>query len=218
MTSITKQVWEILDNDPTIQRDLARGIVNVSALAQYLKETHRIEGSIDSLVSGIRRYRTGSGAHDDYARIGRTLQDAVLSTKTGISMVRLHNTPSVYKYLTALMQHEDFIKNDVFRLFKTRHDVQVIVDRDSMAKAKSLFPASAVEETRTALVELDIRLTQKGWETPGVLSRITNELALQGINIVMVFSVYPTITLFLEQKDLLRAHEALVRISQKKER
>ena len=49
------------------------------------------------------------------------------------------------------------------------------------------------------------------------LSRIANELATQGINLVMIFSVYPSISLFIEEKDLVRAHEALVRISVRKE-
>jgi hypothetical protein len=215
MTSITKQVWEILDNDITIKKDLERGIINVSALSQYILDTYQIKGSLDSVISAIRRYKADETIQDDYARITKGLQEAVISTKTNISLITLRNTSNTYKYIGQLMAHEDFLKNDVFRLIKTRHEVQIVVDRDSQAKAKSFFPESAVEEIQKGLVELSITLTQKGWDTKGVLSRISNELATQGINIVLIFSVYPTISIFMDEKDLLRAHEALLRISAK---
>jgi aspartokinase len=217
MTSITKQVWEILDNDITIKKDLERGIINVSALAQYILETYAIKGSLDSVISAIRRYKADETIQDDYAKIAQALNEAVISTKTNISGITLRNTSNVYKYVGQLMSHEDFLKNDVFRLIKTRHEVQIVVDRDSFAKAKAFFPESAVEETRKGIVELSIQLTPQGWDTKGVLSRIANELATQGINIVMIFSVYPSISIFLDEKDLVRAHEAIVRISARKE-
>ena len=215
MTSITKQVWEILDNDITIKKDLERGIINVSALSQYLLDTYEIKGSLDSVISAIRRYKADETIQDDYAKISKSLQDAVISTKTNISLLTLRNTSNAYKYIGALMAHEDFLKNDIFRLIKARHEVQIVVDRDSMAKAKSFFPDSAVENTRRGMVEVSITLTQKGWDTKGILSRITNELATQGVNITIIFSVFPTISIFMEEKDLIRAHEALIRISTK---
>jgi len=215
MTSITKQVWEILDNDITIKKDLERGIINVSALSQYILDTYQIQGSLDSVISAIRRYKSDETIQDDYVKITKTLQDAVISTKTNISLITLKNVTNTYKYIGTIMSHEDFLRNDVFRLIKTRFDVQIVVDRDSLTKAKSFFPESAVEDIRKGLVELSIQLTQKGWDTKGVLSRITNELATQGINIVMIFSVFPTISIFLDEKDLVKAHEALIRISSK---
>lgn len=213
MVSITKQVWEILDNDITIRKDLERGIINVSALSQYLLDTYKIQGSLDSVISAIRRYKSDQNIQDDYAAIRQALEESVISTKTNISLLTLRNAPSTYKYIGQLMSHEDFLKNDVFRLLKTRTGVQIVVDRDSMAKAKSFFPESSVEDTEGSLVELSIRLTKDGWETKGVLSRIANELATQDVNIELIFSVYPNISIFLHEKDLVNAHQSLMRIS-----
>ncbi len=216
MTSITKQVWEILDNDITIKKDLERGIINVSALAQHIIDNYQIKGSLDSVISAVRRYKADETIQDDYAKIARALQEAVISTKTNISLLTLRNTSNTYKYVTNMMSNDDFLKNDVFRLIKARHEAQIVVDRDSLTKAKSFFPESSVEDTRKGLVEVSIQLTAQGWDTKGVLSRITNELATQGINIVMIFSVSPSVSIFLDEKDLVRAHEAIVRISTKK--
>ncbi len=213
MTSITKQIWEILDNDVTIKKDLERGIINVSALSQYLLDTYQIKGSLDSVISAIRRYKVDTQLQDDYARIAKALREAVVSTKTHISCISLKNSPTTYKYLGQLMSHEDFLKNDVFRLIKTRTGVQIVVDRDSMSKAKSFFPPTTMEETTEGLVELSIRLTENGWNTKGIISRIANELATQDVNIELLFTVYPQVSFFLAEKDLVKAHEALIRIS-----
>ena len=208
MTSITRQVWEIVDNDITIKKDLERGIINVSALAQYILDTYKIEGSLDSIISSIRRYKSDVKVQDDFARISKALRESVISTKTNISLITLKNTPTTYKYVAALMSNEDFLKNDVFRLIKTRHGAQIVVDRDSMEKTKGSFPETAVEETRGKLVELSIQLAEDGWKTPGVLSRITNELASQGINLLLVFSVFPSITIFMGEFPRLRLPSA----------
>lgn len=213
MASITKQVWEILDNDITIKKDLERGIINVSALSQYLLDTYKIKGSLDSVISAVRRYKSDVSIQDDYKRIRKALQEAVLSTKTNISLITFRNASSTYKYIGQLMAHDDFLKNDVFRLVKNRAGVEIVVDRDSMQKAKDFFPQSCVEEVKDGLVEISIKLTGEGWATKGVISRIANELATQDVNIELIFSVYPTISIFLSEKDLVRAHEALMRIS-----
>ncbi|MBR9700966.1 hypothetical protein GOV11_03825 [Candidatus Woesearchaeota archaeon] len=213
MVSITKQVWEILDNDITIKKDLERGIINVSALSQYILDTYQIKGSLDSVISAIRRYKADQTIQDDYARIKTALGDSIISTKTNISLLILKNTTNTYNYIGKLMGHEDFLKNDVFRLIKTRWGLKIVVDRDSMEKAKSFFPDSAVDKVNTGLVEVNIKLTEKGWATKGILSRIANELATQDINIEIVFSVYPNISIFLGEKDIVKAHEALMRIA-----
>jgi len=213
MVSITKQVWEILDNDITIKKDLERGIINVSALSQYILDKYQIKGSLDSIISAIRRYKADSSIQDDYAKIRTALEGGVISTKTNISLLALRNAATTYKYIGQVMSHDDFVKNDVFRLIKTRWGVKIVVDRDSMEKAKSFFPESSVEETQSGLVELNVRLTEDGWATKGVLSRITNELATQDINIEMIFSVYPNISIFIQEADLVKAHEALMRIA-----
>lgn len=215
MPSITKQVWEILDNDVTIKQDLERGIINVSALAEYLRITYGIDGSPDSVISAIRRYKGDVGVQNDYARIQAALSSAVVSTKTGLNLLTLRITPATAKYVSQIVQHEHFIKHDIFRLVKTRTGVQVVVDRDTVAAVKQVVPQTALDGHRSGLVEIAIRLTQDGWSTKGVLSRIANELSSQGINIEMVFSVYPTISIFLDEKDLVRSHEAIMRISGK---
>jgi hypothetical protein len=195
-------VWEILDNDVAIKKDLERGIINVSALSEYILETYKIQGSLDSVISSVRRYKVNDAMKDDYAKITAALKEGVISTKTNISLVTLGNTGVAYKYIGQIMANEDFLKNDVFRLIKTRHEVQIVVDRDSMARAKDFFPESAVEEIRKNLVEISVHFTKKWWDTKGIMSRITNELASQGVNIIMIFSVYPTTSIFVEEKDL----------------
>lgn len=213
MASITRQVWEILDNDITIRKDLERGIINVSALSQYLLDTYDINGSLDSVISAVRRYRADETIQDDYKRIRKTLNEAVISTKTSVSLITLKNTSNTYKYVSRIVQDDDFLRNDVFRLLKRRHDVQIVVDRDSMERAEGYFPKSAEENVQHGLVEISLTLTKDGWKTKGVLSRIANELATQGINIELTFSLYPTISIFIREKDLVKAHEALMRIS-----
>ena len=56
MTNLTHEVWNYLDSEPSIKKELSRGIVNIMALAKYIIDTKNLEKSPDAVISAIRRY------------------------------------------------------------------------------------------------------------------------------------------------------------------
>lgn len=56
MTSIRKKVEDFINRDPAIRKDLARDVINVRALARYLRDRIEGEASLDAIISAIRRY------------------------------------------------------------------------------------------------------------------------------------------------------------------
>jgi aspartokinase len=49
-------------------------------------------------------------------------------------------------------------------------------------------------------------------KTSGVAGIITNELALNGINIMEIISCVPELLFFVDEKDILKAHQVLHRL------
>jgi aspartokinase len=213
MTSITKRVWHIIDEDPSIRKDLARGVINVSGLAVYLKQEFTLEGSLDSIISAVRRYRADESVNEEYSAVLKALSDAVISTKTRITLLRLKNSASLYKYLSDLMKDPEFYRSEIFRLIKGRNETLCIIDQESLRRVKNFFPEANIVATETGLAELSLTLTKAGWQAKGLLARLTNEIANYGVNISVSITAEPRISIFVAEQDLTRAHEAALSLS-----
>jgi len=213
MTSITKRVWQIIDEDPSIRKDLSRDIVNVSGLAVYLQKRHGIAGSLDSVISAIRRYRASPDVREQHTSVEKSFGEMVVGTKTKITAIRLKNSANLYKYLSELMKDDEFYRNEIFRLIKSREETLVMIDAESLSRAKSFFPEANIISTEKGLAELSLTLTKQGWRSSGILARVANEIANYGVTIVAVVSVEPRISLFVAEKDLARAHEAVLSLT-----
>lgn len=215
MTSITKQVWRIIDEDPSIRKDLARGIINVSGLAAFLKQQYGMAGSLDSVISAIRRYHADEDVQNEFQTVRETLRDCVVSTKTRITTIQLRNSTNLYKYLSELMRDPEFYKSEVFRMLKSRNDTIVMIDDESLRRAKTFFPEGNIVTVDAGLALLNISLTERGWNCKGIIARLTNEIANYGVSIVYIISAFPNISIFMAEKDLTLAHEAVLSLTSK---
>jgi hypothetical protein len=214
--SITKRVWSLIDEDPSFRKDLARGVINVSGLAEYLRKAYKLDGSLDAVVSAIRRYeRSGEVVNLD-AAVRKALTDAVVSTKNRVSAVRLKNSSNLYKHLAEVMKDPEFYKSEIFRLIKSRNETLVMIDSESLSRAKDLFPDANVASVTPGLAELTLSLTTSGWAAKGVMARLANEIANYGVNIIAVISAEPRISLFVKEEDLAKAHEAVLSLTRTK--
>jgi aspartokinase len=141
-----------------------------------------------------------------------------MSTKTGITIIGLTKTPAIIKQFLRFVDQlarEPAARNRILHVVTTQHECLVLMDRDTLAKAYHSLPTKAIQEIQENLVEIRMQFTREGWQTPGVLHTLTEELTLHKINIIAIYSAYPTITIVVEQKDFLKAHEALLRAATK---
>ena len=79
MTNITREVQRFLDHDLSAKRDLARGLINTRALAVYLKKHLGSEGSIDAIISAIRRYESGEKEEERFSKARALIKNAKIS-------------------------------------------------------------------------------------------------------------------------------------------
>ncbi len=213
MTSITKRVWQLLDEDPSLQKDLARGVINVSGLAAYLRKHANLPGTPDSIISAIRRYKADGEVALQNEQVRRAFKEAIVSTKTRITSILLSNSSNLYKVLAALMKDPNFYKSELFRLIKSRDETLLMVDSESVADVQRAFPEGNIVDVQHGLAELSIILTPDGWRSKGVLARLSNEVANYGVNILALITAEPRVSLFVREEELMKAHEAVLSLT-----
>jgi aspartokinase len=214
MTNIVHEVWKILDNDPSIRREMNRGLINTSALARYIINEKKVDATLDAVISAIRRYKLDS--HDDvfdtaYKLLGQTVN---LSTKSNLAEISLIKDDEVQQFLPKLFSIIKYIRGDVLRVTQANESIRLLIDEKNMEDVTALFPKNKIITTEMNLAEINIYIHPKMQTTPGILAAIANELATNGINVVEFMTCPPEMLCVVKKGDLVRASNVLYQLCQ----
>ena len=212
MTNTTRDVQRLLDHDVAIRRNLHRGLINKRALAQYIQKTLRLGGSLDAIISSIRRYETDLKEENRFEKAGEIVRNATISTRTGVAIIAMPKEPTVQELLPKLFNVIHYARGEALRVIQAEETVKVIVDEKNVSKVADIFTGSKVSKIEHNLAELNMKLAPVSAKVPGVLAMLDTELANNNINIVETISCVPEVLWFIDQKDLLKAHQAFLEL------
>ena len=204
MESINRQVWEALQTDPAIMRDLQRKLANTRALAKYLIQKYELKVSLDAVISSIRRFPLD--AYQEEEKILRHIfQDSVVSTKNNIACITIDLSPN--QVFTKLCT----INLPMFRVTTGTDEVKILVEDRHADNIAKMFKGCQVKH---GLSEISITAAEKAIKTKGVLARIAQEMALANINIHEMCMCAPQFLIYVSQKDIVKAHERIITLTQ----
>ena len=214
MTNLVIEVWGILDDSPYVRRAMSHGLINTRALARYIIRERKIDATIDAVISAIRRYELG--------RCDRIFEDAhrmmaqiiAISTKSPLADISLIKDIEIQKLLPQLFSVIHYNQGAVLRVIQTDESIKILVDEKNREEVKTLFPESKIIRIDRNLAEINIHQHPDAKNTPGTLAIMSNELAINGINILEAMSCISELLWFVEEKDLLRAYNILNRFWQ----
>jgi aspartokinase len=212
MTIIKTDVWEFLDKNPNITLMLKKGFINTRALANHILLNRKINGTIDSVISAIRRYNLDN--LEDYLEQAKnkiTLAKSI-STRSNISNIILIKDSEIQETLSQLFNIINYSKGDILRLIQGDGFIEILVDTKNINSIKRLFQENKIIEMNNDLAEISIHLTQELSKTPGIIAIISNELALNKINVVEILACYLEYTWFIKQEDIITAYQVIYRL------
>lgn len=212
MTNIVHEVWKILDNNPSIRREMNRDLINISALARYIINEKKIEATLDAVISAIRRYKLE--LHEDvfdnaYRMLSKTVN---ISTKSSLAEISLIKDDEVQEILPRLFSIIKYIYGDILRVSQANESIRLLIDEKNMDKVIDLFPKNKIISKEKGLAEINIYIHPKMQTTPGILAAIANELAINDINIVEFMTCPPEMICVVKKDDLIRASNVLYQL------
>ncbi|MDP2908822.1 MAG: hypothetical protein Q8N77_03365 [Nanoarchaeota archaeon] len=212
MTNITQGVWNIISQDPSLQKNLQKNLINIRALSKYMINKHSLKASLDSVISAIRRYPTSKNFKENISGVREIFLDADVATKNNLACLTLRNQSDIQKYLAEVTKITDFEKRETLRMIKGKNNLKIITDMNNVQKIKSLFPEGVVE-VKENLSEIRVLTPDvRADKTKGVAAKLSNELLTNEININEIIFCVPEIIIYVEQKDLLKAHETIIQL------
>lgn len=205
MSNITHEVWKILDNSPSIRRDMNLGLINTSALARYIIKEKKLSASLDAVHIALRRYKIDK--HEEiFNKALRTFNQTInISTKSNLAEVSLIKDTDVQNILPKLFNFIHYVQGDVLRVTQANKSIRLLIDDKNLEQVISLFPQDKILSQEKNLAEINIHIHPKMQQTPGILAILTNELALNHINIVEFITCPPEMLCIIKKGDLVKA-------------
>lgn len=208
--SINQQVWLILQKDLAIQKDLARGLINVRALAKHISDTYNITAGIDAVISAIRRFEGQNQFERDEKELQVIFHHGIVSTKNNMCCITLNLT---FKKVAQRLGQSGHIPD--CKVVTGDHAVKLIVDNPDSSYVKGLFSDDETQKIDKDLSEIAVVVSPQAVKTKGVMARIANEIALANINIIELLVCPPEFRIYVKEKDIVRAHESVLKLCNK---
>jgi len=216
MSNITHDVWNILDNSPSIRRDMSRGLINTSALARYIIKEKKISASLDAVIIAIRRYKLNQ--HEEIFNNAQKMFSLTvnISTKSNLAEISLVKDTEVQKILPKLFSFIHYVQGDVLRVTQANKSIRLLIDQKNLEQVIAMFPKDKIISKEKDLAEINIYIPPKMQETPGVLALLANELAINKINIVEFVTCPPEMLCIIKKEDLVKASGILYQLCESK--
>ncbi len=213
MASITQRVARLIGQDPILRGALDREIVNMNGLARYLIERHDLDASEQAVVSAIRRYDddTALEKRHETARevIQRSLDVTVTSNITRVTLDKTKEKQGAVEQATGLVDYEH---GEIMLVIQGEQKIKLLFNEKNKHTVLDVFDTP--ESVHNQIAEISIQLPDDAMQTPGVLSLLSTELMLQGINIVETMSCLPEMLFFVDQDDVTEAYDTLFSLTQ----
>jgi aspartokinase len=164
---------------------------------------------MDAVISAIRRYKLDyhTPIFDKASELIKKTDS--VSIKSGLVCMFLIYELEYDALLSKLFSAVDIKHKDVLRIIQSEKYLIIIVDAKNLEKIKALFHTEKNNKIFRNLAEFNITIDPAVHRTPGLISLLTTELAINSINIVEIIGSYKEILLYLEEKDMVKAHKVI---------
>ncbi len=211
--NINQTIWKILESDIAIQKDINRKIINVRALAKYILKKYELPASLDSVISSVRRYQGGTHFDENEKELVHVFRDSVVGTKNNMACFTLAlRARDLFQKVCASGNHIV-----PFKVVSGTEVLKIIVEQPHLEQVKTLFDKRDIIEVDKDLSELSVIVSEKATHTKGVIARLTSELSLANINIHELIVTMPEFLVYVKEKDIVKAHEAILKLCEARE-
>jgi len=207
-------VRQIIETDGVIKYGMARGLINIRALARYIQVETGGATTFEAIVSAIRRYPIKETSEKRMA-IGRMITK--LSMKNKMVNVAIRNDSEAPLAFARFAGEIDYARGETLRVVSGPEAVTLLMDSKNLDKLTSTIPKKSIIMIIRNLAEIIVYHSEAIVRRPGNVAAVTTELAMNDVNMLDCAATYgppPQIAIVVDEKDALRAYQSLERLSQ----
>ncbi len=184
MTNINSIVWNYIDGRTEIKKTLLARLINASALARKIAEDESLEGSMDAIMSAIRRYEGSREKASFYKRIYDLFGKARVSAKTRLASILVRKNDETRRKVESIYSGAGLRRDSTLRIFELTNYIKIIADEENLGQIRDMFSRGDIENVEKDLGEITINYNDDITKIPGVFALVSNEMALNDISII----------------------------------
>jgi len=204
MITISETVENIVRKSPFLEEALARGLINLSALAREIKPEIEKElmkkATEGAIVMALKRLS---------AKIKQVQKKEVhwfasspdLMVRSNLTEITIANSSTMLQKLRKLLEQIRFNENYFLTITQGIYETTIIVSKNLEDKLKKIFAGEKIISKFENLSSITIQLPEGSTRIPGIYSFILKALAWEGINLVEVVSTCNEFTMILESAN-----------------
>ncbi len=205
--NVAREVERFIERDFALKRDLQRGLINIRALARQIHGSLRPTVSLDAVISAIRRYQVEP--EKKRANPIKLLRNCKIGMKNKIADITLSNTFNIQKSISEISSIINPSRGEVFRFVAGVAALKIILDEKNLDKALRFLPKREIVRVTRNHAEIIVSLPDEATDAPGIVAAITNELALNDVNLIEIMSCVPELILIVNERDSLKAYQVM---------
>lgn len=208
MLKIADAVRDVVDHDPALKTALAQNLLNLSQVARHIRSTIEARThkpvQVGAITMALSRLREELAPLESAPNL--RLADRI-TVQRGLVVFTFPNAVQVHAGLLDLQART---RRDRRYLTITEgiREITLIIEAIVADMVGETVPVRPVRTVR-GVASLSISLTERNLTTPGVLYRVLQPLALQGVNLVEVASTTSEFHVYLAEEQVMLALDSL---------
>ncbi|NDC38264.1 MAG: hypothetical protein EBZ48_09460 [Proteobacteria bacterium] len=211
MRTVARALEEIMSSSAELSFGFSRGLFNLSQLARFIRpmveaRTHK-EVQESSLVMALsRRSRAGCAGARVVSQKFKVESVSVLSNLVVMTLQRSDENHRAVDQIYSRLKR----KNGFLTISEGSSEITLICQAEHRALVVELLPTRPTM-TRDKIAALAVRFHPKFLDVPGLLYKILEQIALQGINVVELASTATELSIYIKEGDIRLGFDTILR-------
>jgi aspartokinase len=204
---------DFFHRNPGVKAASIKGLVNRRALARYILKAEGLKATeLDALIAALRRFKQEKQVEEtDFSKL---LGEITIATKENIVIITLRKSVSVFEKLAKVISCVDFSKSELLKISQGAASIKLFIDEPNLKKVKEMFNDRELLDVTKNVSEIGIIFPHDAIHTKGVIAYLSSALSVEGINIIETMTCTPEMSIYVDEKQMLKAYETLWHIEE----
>ena len=211
MLTVPEASEKIINRSRYLSEAISKGIINISALARYIKpELEQIlekKISYPAIVMALNRLSDTIKPKYVVSNIFRSTPDMIL--RSNLMEINISHSETLSEKYPLLLKLSKTSEKYFFAITDGVFETTIIISKNLKDKVKNALKDENIVAEFDNLSSITIRLPKEAITTPGRFYFFLKSLAWEGINIIEIVSAYLELTIIFSEKDTNRAFSIL---------
>lgn len=211
MVTVPQATETIIKRSRYLTEAFAKGIINSSALANYIKpeieEMLIKKTSRSSIIMAINRLKNKIKPNINYKNIFKAQPE--ISIRSRLSLITLVNSDTLYESCSTFFNTHLIKKRHFFTLTEGLSETTIIISDSLREEIRSYLQKETIISEIGNLSSITIELPEEAVRSSGVIYFFLKSLVWENVNIIEIVSTSRELTLVFEDKDVNKAFSIL---------